>query len=131
MINCSAEHRYQSAISALRRQLVWLPTNRQEAFNNGILCGMSKIKEVWGRDMEDLPADTLRYSNRSPHTDHERYQYAVTTLRRKVEAVQYPSRWRDAYQKGILQAVALIEQIWGPAVCGWPDFQSESGRTML
>ena len=53
----SNEARYNSAINALRRKLIRLPTNRQTAFNNGVLCGMSKIKEVWGSDMEDLPSD--------------------------------------------------------------------------
>ena len=68
----SNEARYNSAINALRRKLIRLPTNRQTAFNNGVLCGMSKIKEVWGRDMEDLPADGAPHVKTRPRSASEK-----------------------------------------------------------
>ena len=117
----SNEARYNSAINALRRKLIRLPTNRQTAFNTGVLCGMSKIKEVWGRDMEDLPADGAPHVKTRPRSASEKYQYAVGSLRRKVENARCSGRWREAYREGVMCAIAQIEKTWGPD----PDGQAE------
>lgn len=126
MTGDSNEARYNRVINALRRKLIRLPTNRQTAFNNGVLCGMSKIKEVWGRNMEDLPADSRVFVQTRPRSAAEKYQYAVCSLRRKVENAKCPSRWREAYQAGVLCAIAQIEQTWGADWDGQPESDSDA-----
>ncbi|MGJ0681977.1 hypothetical protein ACR742_11505 [Flavonifractor plautii] len=82
---------------------------------------MSKIKEVWGRDMEDLPADGAPHVKTRPRSASEKYQYAVGSLRRKVENARCSGRWREAYREGVMCAIAQIEKTWGPD----PDGQAE------
>lgn len=129
----SNEARYNRAINALRRKLIRLPTNRQAAFNNGVLCGMSKIKEVWGRDMEDLPADSVPHAQARARSAAEKYQYAVCSLRRKVEDTRCSSRWREAYREGVMCAIAQIEKTWGPGPGGQvePDMDADFWRAVL
>lgn len=121
MTGGSNEARYNRAINALRRKLIRLPTNREAAFNNGVLCGMSKIKEVWGRDMEDLPADGGPHVQTRLRSASEKYQYAMGSLRRKVENTRCSGQWREAYREGVMCAIAQIEKTWGPD----PDGQAE------
>lgn len=133
MTGGSNEARYNRAINALRRKLIRIPTNREAAFNNGVLCGMSKIKEVWGRDMEDLPADSVPHAQARPRSAAEKYQYAVGSLRRKVENTRCSGRWREAYQEGVICAIAQIEQTWGPDPGGQaePDIDADFWRAVL
>lgn len=131
MTGDSSEARYNSAISALRRKLIRLPTNREAAFNNGILCGMSKIKEVWSRDMEDLPADSGQYAQTHPRSASAKYEYAVCSLRRKAENANCSCRYKDAYREGILCAIAQIEKTWGAGMCRQQEPDSCFWRAVL
>lgn len=112
-MNVSPEERYRSAISALRRQLVACPTNREAMFNNGVLCGMSKIKEVWGRDMEDQTPDTRYRADRKPRSAEEKLRYAVDTLQDKLTAKRRLGKYQEAYCAGIRSAIRQIEIVWG------------------
>ena len=109
----SNEARYNSAINALRRKLIRLPTNRQTAFNNGVLCGMSKIKEVWGRDMEDLPADGAPHVKTRPRSASEKYQYAVGSLRRKVENARCSGRGEKRTGKALCAPLPRLKRRGG------------------
>ena len=128
-MNVSPEERYRSAISALRRQLVVCPTNREAMFNNGVLCGMSKIKEVWGRDLEDQTPDTRYRADRKPRSAEEKLRYAVDTLQGKLVVHRGLGRYQEAYYAGIRSAIRQIEIVWGASEYSDMPCRGAAGRT--